>query len=43
VGLVAAPSYPEPQAYVAKILGILGILGDADDINGTTLEGRLLE
>jgi soluble lytic murein transglycosylase-like protein len=34
------PSYPETQAYVAKILGILG---GAGDIAGETLEVRLVE
>jgi soluble lytic murein transglycosylase-like protein len=34
------PSYPETQAYVAKILGILG---GAGDIAGATLEVRLVE
>ena len=34
------PPYPETQAYVAKILGILG---GAGDVTGETLEVRLIE
>jgi soluble lytic murein transglycosylase-like protein len=34
------PPYPETQAYVAKILGILG---GAGDITGTAFEVRLVE
>ena len=39
-GCVCVPPYPETQAYVAKILGLLG---GAGDIAGPVMEVRLVE